>query len=609
MGRIENQLNYYGYIEDAKFTPKTCGGNYDVTISANDKILSLTEDGELLANIGLTYANNILTLNGKEDGLEIASIELPNSLVELTTFALEEGEDGKEIVLSFLQSDGTTTSLSLNVEELAVVYKAGAGLSLSDDNTFSIKLKNGSLLGFTAEEELDINLDGAYPTIQQVTDEFTKYNNKLININGNIRYISGVVSSMTESIDGTISATTALGEQINSIMPIISGMQEDIEELQNKEDNTEAIKAWVIEQDYAINSAVTEQVQIMGNETLESAINSAKTWVNNQGFVTNVEVVSTSQDAIILAKLWNLYRENGDYSREWIVSKLQTMMVNNEYDAPYDINGDGKISMLDVNIVLNRLEEAETLAHYFNEDVVPTKVSAFENDKGYLVADDLNEWNDKFDQLRELAEWIDGNDDAQKILEVTSDVTKLKSDVEYISGATSANTEDIARIDESLASILNDYVTSVQLGDEIDELEAADEEIRNSIQTLSDSIAEVSGSIVPQVEVDLTPYVKKVELSPISEQVSLNKASLALQSAEMIEQRGKLQTIEGDITNATTNIATLQSYFENWNQDLIETGERINRLEQRIVVLENFKLATETKIADIISRLENLENK
>ena len=65
MGNKFNSFGDYGYAENVAFEAKT----YEVSISENDKIISVTENGSLLATVKLGLDNQTLSLIGK-DGKE-----------------------------------------------------------------------------------------------------------------------------------------------------------------------------------------------------------------------------------------------------------------------------------------------------------------------------------------------------------------------------------------------------------------------------------------------------------------------------------------------------------------------------------------------------------
>ena len=146
-------LNTYNYREEVGFNAI----NYMVSISDDDKIIRIEEDGSLIAELAFALSNNILYLNGK-DGLEVSQIELPIAMQEIKSQTYDS--ENKAIDLEILQTDGSSVIFSLDVAELVNVYTAGDGIEISADNIISIKIKDdeNNILS-VSEEGLDIALD------------------------------------------------------------------------------------------------------------------------------------------------------------------------------------------------------------------------------------------------------------------------------------------------------------------------------------------------------------------------------------------------------------------------------------------------------------------
>lgn len=118
-------------------------GNYKVTINPSDNVLTIEEDGSILANLTFAVEGKSLILNGKE-GKKVTSIELPFAMTEVSK--LEYKKDTQEIILTVKDADNNKIPFSIDVSDLATIYKAGDGLQETEveKNTkeFKIKLKD-----------------------------------------------------------------------------------------------------------------------------------------------------------------------------------------------------------------------------------------------------------------------------------------------------------------------------------------------------------------------------------------------------------------------------------------------------------------------------------
>lgn len=163
----------YGYIEEVSMTSRT----FEVKVSALDRIISVTENGSLLASLSFALNNNILQLIGKND-LEVAAIELPNS--DKITNAYYD-KINKKIVLEVQMADGSISSIDIDVADLVVIYEGGNGIDIDDNNSINVKIaddssqylvadSNGLALKFKTLDDHFVNMDeiSAYATIADV---------------------------------------------------------------------------------------------------------------------------------------------------------------------------------------------------------------------------------------------------------------------------------------------------------------------------------------------------------------------------------------------------------------------------------------------------------
>ena len=114
MGNKFNSFGDYGYVENTAFKAKT----YEVSISENDKIISVTENGSLLATVKLGLDNQTLSLIGK-DGKEFSSVVLPSaSVVESARY----DEEKQALILTIKLADGTTKEIEISFTDMLDDY-------------------------------------------------------------------------------------------------------------------------------------------------------------------------------------------------------------------------------------------------------------------------------------------------------------------------------------------------------------------------------------------------------------------------------------------------------------------------------------------------------
>lgn len=114
MGNKFNSFGDYGYVESVAFEAKT----YEVSISENDKIISVTENGSLLATVKLGLDNQTLSLIGK-DGKEFSSVVLPSvSVVESARY----DEEKQALILTIKLADGTTKEIEISFKDMLDEY-------------------------------------------------------------------------------------------------------------------------------------------------------------------------------------------------------------------------------------------------------------------------------------------------------------------------------------------------------------------------------------------------------------------------------------------------------------------------------------------------------
>ena len=242
-------LNTYNYREELYMKPFS----YQVSISDDDKIIKIEEDGDLIAELSFGISNNVLFLNGK-DGLEVAQIELPLAMAAIAGQSYNAEE--KSIELSILQTNGETMVFSLDVAELVNVYTAGDGIDINE-NVISIKIKDASGTLTVDEEGLDIDLDSLASS------------EDISNINSEIDQLQAEASNFKENVDASIvSIKEKLSEGFANFNGAIDSLKlstESLEaELKNEIDERMSSDSVLSEQidkvSFALNDRITSEV-------------------------------------------------------------------------------------------------------------------------------------------------------------------------------------------------------------------------------------------------------------------------------------------------------------------------------------------------------------
>ena len=265
-------LNTYNYHEQLYMKPIS----YQVSISDDDKIIKIEEDGDLIAEVSFAIDRNVLFLNGK-DGLEVAQIELPVSMASITNQVYDA--DTKSIDLTILQSNGESVIFSLDVAELVNVYTAGDGIDITD-NVISIKIKDASGKLTVDEDGLDINLDS-------VESEISEVNEHISSLKAEITSLRDYTDERTNELHGKIDYENQLIkekiEQTNAALgqEIIQRLENDdvlksslLEEVSLREELEERVRkevASLVDSDMLIQQSIADEKE--AREVRDSELN------------------------------------------------------------------------------------------------------------------------------------------------------------------------------------------------------------------------------------------------------------------------------------------------------------------------------------------------
>ena len=208
---------------NVKFTQDADGLSANVTIpaatvtgvAANDKVLSLT-DKLVSATIGLDYGDattealankKAIKLIGKE-GVVISEIDASEFIKDGMIQSVEFDNQTKHVTITF-NTDAGREAIDVDLSTLVDTYKAGTGLSLANDGTFSVNtttiatVEKATELANSAEQAAKTHANGLKETIDAYT-----VNGKTISKNpvldGSMIAVGGTGAHKTANLDTTV---------------------------------------------------------------------------------------------------------------------------------------------------------------------------------------------------------------------------------------------------------------------------------------------------------------------------------------------------------------------------------------------------------------------
>lgn len=208
---------------NVKFTKDADGLSANVTIpaatvtgvAANDKVLSLT-DKLVSATIGLDYGDATTeALNGKKaiklvgkEGVVISEIDASAFIKDGMIQSVKFDTQTKHVTITF-NTDAGTSPIDVDLSTLVDTYKAGTGLSLAQDGTFSVNtttiatVEKATELANTAETAAKTHAN----TLKETIDAYT-VNSKPISgnpvLDGSMIAVGGTGAHKTENLDTTV---------------------------------------------------------------------------------------------------------------------------------------------------------------------------------------------------------------------------------------------------------------------------------------------------------------------------------------------------------------------------------------------------------------------
>ena len=244
---IIRTLEFYGYNEQNTFMSAVNSApvNYHVEVSDKDgNIITIDDDGKLLAQVGLKLENGELSLlDAAHNNSVLATVEFPNA-GELV--GSPEYRDG---VISFgiRTLKGETEKIEIDVEALVDIYEEGQGIYFGDGSeegkkTINIKLAEG-------EELLKLDDDGLSISEDIATDEEVKAAidgvKEILDEKADKEYVDNAISGITFPVDeleqeienikdilGTDESSPSINDRLNALSDEVSGLSENVSSLE-----------------------------------------------------------------------------------------------------------------------------------------------------------------------------------------------------------------------------------------------------------------------------------------------------------------------------------------------------------------------------------------
>ena len=208
---------------NVKFTQDTDGLSANVTIpaatvtgvAADDKVLSLT-DKLVSATIGLDYGNattealankKAIKLVGKE-GVVISEIDASAFIKDGMIQSVEFDAQTKHVTITF-NTDAGREAIDVDLSTLVDTYKAGTGLSLATDGTFSVNtttiatVEKATVLANAAETAAKTHANGLKETIDAYTVNSKPISGNPV-LDGSMIAVGGTGEHKTANLDTTV---------------------------------------------------------------------------------------------------------------------------------------------------------------------------------------------------------------------------------------------------------------------------------------------------------------------------------------------------------------------------------------------------------------------
>lgn len=209
---------------NVKFTKDADGLSANVTIpaatvtgvAANDKVLSLTNK-LVSATVGLDYGDATTeALNGKKaiklvgkEGVVISEIDasafIKDGMIQSVAFDTKT----KHVTITF-NTDAGREAIDVDLSTLVDTYKAGTGLSLANDGTFSVNtttiatVEKANELANSAEQAAKTHANQLKETIDAYTVNGKRLSESPVVLDGSMIAVGGTGTHKTANLDTTV---------------------------------------------------------------------------------------------------------------------------------------------------------------------------------------------------------------------------------------------------------------------------------------------------------------------------------------------------------------------------------------------------------------------
>lgn len=209
---------------NVKFTKDADGLSANVTIpaatvtgvAADDKVLSLT-DKLVSATVGLDYGDATTeALNGKKaiklvgkEGVVISEIDASAFIKDGMIESVEFNTETKNVTITFNTAAGREP-IDVDLSTLVDTYKAGTGLSLANDGTFSVNtttiatVEKATTLADAAEQAAKTHANQLKETIDAYTVNGKRLSESPIVLDGSMIAVGGTGAHKTANLDTTV---------------------------------------------------------------------------------------------------------------------------------------------------------------------------------------------------------------------------------------------------------------------------------------------------------------------------------------------------------------------------------------------------------------------
>ena len=469
-------LNTYNYREELYMKPIS----YEVTISEDDKVIKIEDNGDLKAELSFALDKNTLFLNGK-DGMEVAQIELPVAMSEITGQAYDP--ETKSIDLTIMQTNGETITFSLDVAELVNVYTAGDGIDITD-NIISLKIKDDSGTLTVDENGLDIDIESLASS-----DEMEEVKNSIKNIEEHIGSMEEGDNTIIDKIEDLNKADEILSKDISDIKNAIGSLENIDSNITSEIDKLHAKDAEIESKigDLQIgDKSIVDEIQMLKetDTNLENKINNEI--VDRQNQITDLDIKldneierSINKDEELGEKIFKL-----DSRITPIMNDLGTNLniLTSNFQAE-QIKRDG--------IDLKHDEEISSLKD--TDASILAKIGTLEG-SDTTIAMEIAGLHSKDAELSESVRLLEVED--SKLKQVDDNLFQLIGNLGAKDGEQDTEINNLKAKDVEIESKIGALEEGGKtIADEIKDLHAKDEEIINKLGNLEDIDTNISTEI------------------------------------------------------------------------------------------------------------------